>query len=230
MGMAIPIGGLRWRRSQSTEATASQYASALCPRYRLTEDIGILAVVVAELELRQREWQVFLADVVVRADDPPLQECPKRIEVSGVNFTAHILALIVIDGFMAELIPEAAIARILVGRYKFNLVADGFANESFKCLCSSILDDLADDVAFAANRADNANLARPEPARSRMLALAVVMIPLFTANESLVNLDDPHKLAELADRALQREADAPCTTRFAAKRFPRNTYDEVEAK
>jgi hypothetical protein len=41
------------------------------PPINLPEHIGILAVVVAELELGKLERQILLADVVVRPDDPP---------------------------------------------------------------------------------------------------------------------------------------------------------------
>jgi hypothetical protein len=49
--MAIPIASLVfWRMSQEPEMVASSCASASC--YRGSEDIGVVAVIVAELKLR----------------------------------------------------------------------------------------------------------------------------------------------------------------------------------
>jgi hypothetical protein len=47
---------------------ASQPVSASC--YRRTEDVGVLPVVVAPLELGDVERQILAADVVERANDP----------------------------------------------------------------------------------------------------------------------------------------------------------------
>jgi hypothetical protein len=47
--MATSVELARWRRLQSTEATASQYASASGPRYRLAENIGFATVVPARV-------------------------------------------------------------------------------------------------------------------------------------------------------------------------------------
>jgi hypothetical protein len=46
--MKTSIEPARWRRFQSTEATASQYASASASRYCLAENIGFAATVPAD--------------------------------------------------------------------------------------------------------------------------------------------------------------------------------------
>ena len=53
------IESARWRRFQSTKARASRCASASGPRYRLAEDVGFAAIVVAKLKfgtVRPRHW------------------------------------------------------------------------------------------------------------------------------------------------------------------------------
>ena len=56
-------------------------ASASC--YRLAKNVGILAVVEAKLKLIQVQRQIFLAHVVISANDSTLEQRPKRIEVLG---------------------------------------------------------------------------------------------------------------------------------------------------
>jgi hypothetical protein len=181
-----------WRAPACSEAPASCCASAAC--YCLPEDIGVVAMVVTELKLRQIERQVFRADVVIRADDSALEQCPERIQVLSVDFTTHVLAFVVIDRLVPKSAAKAAIARILVSSYEFNLFTDGLANESFQRLSSCIFDNLTNDVAFATDCSDYADLAGTEAAGSEVFAFAVMAIPFFPANEGFVHLYDAHKL------------------------------------
>jgi hypothetical protein len=72
------------------EAFASSDASASC--YRCPEDVGIVAIVESERELREIERQIFLAYVMVGTHDSTLQQRPERFDVVGMNKAAHILA------------------------------------------------------------------------------------------------------------------------------------------
>ena len=82
------------------EASASSDASA--SYYRCPEDIGILATVVTELKLVQIQRQIFLAYVVISADDAALQQRPEVFNVVGMDLAAHIFALAVAYYFHAE--------------------------------------------------------------------------------------------------------------------------------
>src|SRR5216683_2258727 len=57
--------------THDAEAPASSDASASC--YRLAENVGILAVIETELKLCEIERQIFLAYVVISADDSTLE-------------------------------------------------------------------------------------------------------------------------------------------------------------
>jgi len=46
----------------------------------LPENIGVLAIVEAELKLREIERQIFFAHVVIRPDDPALEQRPERFD------------------------------------------------------------------------------------------------------------------------------------------------------
>src|SRR6476620_11627807 len=94
IGMVTPTESSRWRRFRSTEASASRHASASGPRYRLTEDVGSLAVVMTELELREIQRQILLADVVVRADDAALQKRPERFDVVGTTMSRFVRQMV----------------------------------------------------------------------------------------------------------------------------------------
>src|SRR5271169_5565038 len=72
---------------------------------------------------------------------------------------------------------------VLVSGYQFYLVADSLADESFQRFGVGVFDYLADHVAFAADCSDNANLAGPNAAGAKTLALATVAIPFFAADK-----------------------------------------------
>jgi hypothetical protein len=60
----------RWQRSQLPETVASDRVSAAC--YRGSENIDVLAVVVAELKFRDVQRQIFAAYLVIGADNAAL--------------------------------------------------------------------------------------------------------------------------------------------------------------
>jgi len=74
MTRIAPTEQAPWRRSQIAETFASVRVSATC--YRLPKNVWFVAIVEAELKLRKVQRQIFLADIVVRADDSALQQRP----------------------------------------------------------------------------------------------------------------------------------------------------------
>jgi hypothetical protein len=120
--MAIPIVPARWRALACSEAHASYYASAAS--YGFSKDVRVLAVVEPELKLREVQRQIFLADVMIGANNAALQQAPEVFQIVGMDFAAHVLARAMADRFVvvAECF-EIAIAPVLVGSDQINLVA-----------------------------------------------------------------------------------------------------------
>src|SRR5437879_613027 len=102
------------------EASASSDASASC--YRLSEDVGVFTVIVAELKLVQIEPQIFLRDIVIGADHAALEQRPERFQVVCVDLAAHIFMRLVIDVLMRESLMKFLIASGFVRGNKRNLV------------------------------------------------------------------------------------------------------------
>src|ERR1700722_13888570 len=87
----------RWRRLSLAETVASDHVSADC--YRRPEDIGVMAVVVPELKFSDVERQILLADFVVAANDPALEDAPKAFNRVGVHSADNVFTLGVLDHF-----------------------------------------------------------------------------------------------------------------------------------
>ncbi len=97
--MTTPTVSARWRRSQIAERFARTCLSASC--YRRAEDIGVLAIVEAELELREVERQVLLAHVVEAAYNASFEQRPERFDGVRVGQSNYVLFVFVIDTLMA---------------------------------------------------------------------------------------------------------------------------------
>ena len=189
------IAAARWRRSQIAETFASVRVSAPC--YRLPKDVWFVAIVESETELRKVQRLIFLADIVVGADDPALQQRPERFHRVRVNESAHVFAAAMIYSFVRKFLPscEVLIAGVLISRDQFNLIlVHDTINETVHRRHIGVLDHLTDHVAFAGNRTDDRNLV----AGSANVTLLVPMaIGVPAAHVGFVDFDDPHQLPEL---------------------------------
>jgi len=74
---------VRWPRSVQAETVTSDRASAAC--YRRAKNIGVMAIVVAELKFSNVERQVLLADLVIGANNAALKDAPKSFNRVGVH-------------------------------------------------------------------------------------------------------------------------------------------------
>lgn len=178
---------------------------------RFSENVGIIPIIVPELELSNIERQVFLADLVVGADNATLEDAPKAFNRIGVDRTDDIVAFLVADRTVLVVSLKAAIAGMFVCGEKANLCRDDFADEAFKGFRADVLDHAGDHVAFALNRANDNELVGSLPANAAafLIPMAVFVLP---ADIGFVNFDNAHELAELLiyQSGADTVAHAPC--------------------
>jgi hypothetical protein len=171
--------------------------SASASSYGLPEHIGVVPVVVPELELRKIQRQIFPADVVVGSEDSPFKQSPEGIEALSVNLATDVLACGVVHGFMRIATVQSSVPDVFISGNQFNLRAYGFSNEILKRVGAQVLDDATNHIPFAANRADDADLSRSYPACATRPALVPVLVLLFSPEERLVNFDNAHEPFEV---------------------------------
>ncbi len=102
--------------THDAEASASSDASA--STYCRSEDVGILAVVMAKLELGKIKRQIFLAHVMVRAHDSAFEQAPERlIDVSLITWQTRLplRAIAPITGVLPTVPPPL----VLLRRWRF---------------------------------------------------------------------------------------------------------------
>jgi hypothetical protein len=126
--------------------------------YCRAEDVAVLAIVVAELELRNIQRQVFLADLVERADTAPFEDRPEAFNRVRVNCTNDVFAAAVLDDGVRVFLIQMPVAGPLVSHEKADFVRHGFTNEAGQDFCADSLDNAGDYVAFTLHRADHGRL------------------------------------------------------------------------
>lgn len=100
--MATPIASLVfWDRHPVSEAVASSCASASC--YCQPKDVRVGTVIIFELTFRDVERKIFGADLVVAADNRPLEDRPEAFNRLGVHRADNVFVGAVHDGFVGIL-------------------------------------------------------------------------------------------------------------------------------
>jgi hypothetical protein len=219
----IPIESACWRALACSEAPASYRASATS--HRFSKDVWILAVVESELKLRKIEWQIFRAYVVIGAHHSTLQETPEVFDIVRVNFAANVLARFVIHGLMPVGLAQIAIAAAFIRSDQTDAIRDNISNEGAERVGGSIFDDLADQIAFTRNRADDGGFAGMGSAAAAIfLAHLPMSVSLLAADIGFVHFDDPHQLLEIwiVHRSAQTMAHIPSRLVGLASDLPLN--------
>ena len=184
-----------WRAWTCSEAPASRCASASGPLYRLAENIGLTAVVVTELKLREVQWQILCADMVEATHDAALKQAPEAFDVVRMDFAAHVLALRVTDRtVLVSQRSQIVITGKLIRRDQINLVTHSLADKLIEGGCARIVDNLTDHVTLSTDRPDDRSLTAQA---GDVLFLVPVAVFVFSVDTGFVDFHDAHELAEV---------------------------------
>src|SRR5260221_10397633 len=99
---------------------------------RRREHIAVVPVVVSELKFIDVELEIFLADLVVRADDAALHDGPEALNGVGVNRTDDILASAVTHMTGGVRAPNVAIGGIVVRGQQAHAMGNGGIHEAIQ--------------------------------------------------------------------------------------------------
>ena len=180
--------------SENVSAPPGIDASAPC--YSSTENIRVVPVVVSELKFGNIERHVLGADLVERADNAALQDRPETFNRVGVNGTNDVLMSVVIDSRVREFFEVMAVAGPRVGCQQTNLIGHGLVHKVHDTLRGDALQNLGNDFAFAADRANDFDLTA-----TRITGTTAALVPMFVlvlpADVSLVHLNDASELVGL---------------------------------
>src|SRR5712691_10417305 len=89
---------------------------------RLAEDVFVIAIVVAELELGDVQRQILRADLVECSDDAALEDRPEAFNRVGVDRANDVLAQRVVDDAVRVSGVQPAIPNPLIGAKQANFL------------------------------------------------------------------------------------------------------------
>jgi len=158
-----------------------------------SENVRILAIVVAELKFRDVQRHIFGADLVEAPHDPAFEDGPETFNHVRVDRADNILMNAVVNG--AVRIPirsQIVIDAALIRREQTNLVRNGFSNECLGGLFGDVLQDASNNVALAADRTNDGRLTTHA---SNDAASTTMFVDALTADVGFVHLDNAAKLS-----------------------------------
>jgi hypothetical protein len=166
------------------------------PTNRRSENVGVVAVVIPELKLRNVKRQIFCANLVERANHAAFQDRPKtfnRIRVDRAdNGMFGIFALGVINDAVRITVVKATICGVVVSAEQANAIGYGFFDEIFNRVAFNVFNDASNNVALALHSTDHDFLAETAPLIvSAFIPMAVLIL---AANIGFVYFDDAAKL------------------------------------
>ena len=153
-------------------AEAGPSGATSATRYEQPERISFALGVVPELEFVHVQRQIGFADLVKIADDAALDQGPEAFDVLGMHGADDVLLARMPDDLMRVLAVQAAIADPFVADQQRHLVGNDLAHEAFEGVAINAIDDAGNDLALAANRADDRLLTGAEATTTGAAAIS----------------------------------------------------------
>src|SRR6185437_12202039 len=182
---ANPIASFAfWRVPPEPEAVASSCASASC--YLHSEDVGVVAVVIFELTFCNIERQIFVTDLVIRADNRPLKDRPETFNRLSVHRADNVLLSAVFYVLM-RVFAKALVGNLFIGCQQANLGRNSFAHKFLQVDCRQGAKHAGYNAALALDCADDGGL----EVRAVLIGVAplgFVLVEALAADERFVHL------------------------------------------
>lgn len=184
------------------------------PEQRVTEQVGILPVVVAEGDLIEVRRKMAGAKMVVRADDGSLEQRPHALHRVRVNVGLDP-RLGMVDGLVPRVVVgDPPVQLPGVGVDRLGVIVDDLTQEGVQRAPVGSLGDAHSHASSALNRSDHEGLVALVPADG---------LGRSPADVGLVGLDDAHEL--LGRAVLHGRADA---VREVPRRLVRHVEHSLE--
>jgi hypothetical protein len=193
------VGEPMIKQQQQSTVKLSLQSETLClanltSAYRRSEHVGIEAVVVAELKLRDIERHIFCAHLVERADHAALEDRPKSLNRVRVDSTDDVLLAVMVNGAVRVCLAQFSIAVPCVGCEQANFVGTNLVHKLDCGIGGHAFQNAGDHIALALNGADDWRLAGSSAASHAMVFLIPMPIGVLAADVSFVNLNNAAQL------------------------------------
>jgi hypothetical protein len=182
-------------QSTSSWLTGGGFASTSFDR---SENVRVIPIVIAELELGDIQRHIFSAHFVERADHAALEDRPEAFDGLSVDSSDDILASGVVNGRVWVVIIEGFVAWILIGAKQADFMRHRFADEGGESGGIHVRDHARNNIALAADRADDWGFAGTDASRSATPAALMKMSVFCQAtDESFIDFDNSAELVNI---------------------------------
>lgn len=176
--------------------------------YRRAEDVRVLAVVIAELELRHIQRKVFGGNLMVCADNAALQDGPETLNRIGMDGADNVLATAMVNRTVRIGLAQITICTVLIGAKQADFLGHALADESRKGRSVGVTDHAGDHVTLTGNSTSHDLFARAATAVRAVATLVFVPVLRFAANVGFIHLHDAHQASELLVSKTSADAHA----------------------
>jgi hypothetical protein len=174
--------------------------SQLTPAYCRAKNIGVHSVIIAELELRDVQRQIFAANLVIAAHNAALNQRPKTLNRVGVNSADDVLSGLMIHNAVRILFFQILIRWIGVCAKQADFFRYRFADKFFEYGFVNTEHNARHDVAFTLDCADDRS-SQPVIAASALTAALIPMaVFVFAADVSFIHLNNATKFFEVFNK------------------------------
>jgi len=178
----------------------------LAPQNSRSKDVGIRAIVIAELKFRDVERHIFAAHLVECADNTALEDTPKAFNRVRVDCANHILMPTVVNAAVGNSRRQILIAGPCVCRKQTNFVGTNLINKIDGRLSRNTFQNAGNHVTLALHSANDWCF---------VAVMTFLFIPMpvfvFAADERFVHFDDAAQLVDiLHKRCADFMAHSPC--------------------
>ena len=111
------------------------------PRYGRLENLRVVAIVVAELEFRDVQRQIFAADLVVGTHDAALNQRPEAVNGLSVHHAVNIAAYGVPHENVFELVFQVPVSSVFVAHDQADLLRNGLPHEAIQSVGVGVFDE-----------------------------------------------------------------------------------------
>src|ERR1700731_4465941 len=124
-----------------------------------SKNVRVLAIVIAELKLRDVKRQIFGADFVEAANDAAFEDRPEALNRVRVDRADNIFVRTVTNESVLRIFAaQCVIGAQVVSGEQTNFVRDGFADKASQRFAIKVTNNPRNDVALALHGTDDTDL------------------------------------------------------------------------
>jgi hypothetical protein len=165
-----------------------------------SEDIGIIAVIVAELKFRDIQRQILAAYLVITAHDAALNQRPKALNRIGMNCANDVLTSLMVHSAMRIFAAKMVVDLVSVGAKQADFFGNGLSHEFVDCRAVDTQYNARNDVALSLDCTDDGSFERILATSARSAALIPMAILIFGADIGFVHFNDTAELLDVLDK------------------------------